>query len=84
MRFLSTLRTLGDGRQYVGRMLVTQAVLGTGSAGTIVFEGSLDGRPIAVKRMLRQVPARATVWACAQHVQGALDTSHPACLWTAL
>ena len=53
-RFLSQSRMLADGSLCVGRMLVTQTVLGTGSAGTIVFEGSLDGRPIAVKRMLRQ------------------------------
>ncbi len=29
-------------------------VLGYGSGGTVVFAGELDGRPVAVKRMLRQ------------------------------
>lgn len=29
-------------------------MLGYGSGGTVVFSGELDGRPIAVKRMLRQ------------------------------
>jgi serine/threonine protein kinase len=38
----------------VGKFLVfTDRVLGYGSSGTIVFEGSLDGRRVAVKRMLR-------------------------------
>ncbi|KFM23556.1 Serine/threonine-protein kinase/endoribonuclease IRE1 [Auxenochlorella protothecoides] len=38
----------------VGRMLVGPGILGLGSGGTVVFEGSLDGRPVAVKRLLRQ------------------------------
>lgn len=29
-------------------------MLGYGSGGTVVFAGELDGRPVAVKRMLRQ------------------------------
>lgn len=29
-------------------------MLGYGSGGTVVFSGELDGRPVAVKRMLRQ------------------------------
>jgi len=33
---------------------VGPAVLGYGSGGTVVFSGELDGRPVAVKRMLRQ------------------------------
>lgn len=33
---------------------VGPAVLGYGSGGTVVFAGELDGRPVAVKRMLRQ------------------------------
>ena len=61
-RFLSATRTLEDGSLYVGRLLVHQTVLGYGSAGTIVFEGMLDGRPIAVKRILRQV--RSPVPSC--------------------
>ena len=44
----------------VGKLLITQdAILGYGSAGTIVFEGSLDGREVAVKRLLRQFYALA-------------------------
>ncbi len=38
----------------VGRMEVGPEILGYGSSGTLVFEGTLDGRPIAVKRLLRQ------------------------------
>lgn len=30
-------------------------ILGYGSSGTLVFEGTLHGRPIAVKRILSQV-----------------------------
>ena len=52
---LSAKRKTDDGNIFIGRMCVSQKVLGHGSAGTVVFEGSLDGRPIAVKRMLRQV-----------------------------
>lgn len=33
---------------------VGPGVLGYGSGGTVVFAGELDGRPVAVKRMLRQ------------------------------
>ena len=33
---------------------VGPGVLGYGSGGTVVFSGELDGRPVAVKRMLRQ------------------------------
>eukprot|EP01113_Clastostelium_recurvatum_P032307 TRINITY_DN4131_c0_g1_i9.p1 TRINITY_DN4131_c0_g1~~TRINITY_DN4131_c0_g1_i9.p1 ORF type:complete len:1068 (-),score=237.66 TRINITY_DN4131_c0_g1_i9:40-3243(-) len=39
----------------VGKLeLLTELVLGYGSSGTIVFEGRLEGRRVAVKRMLRQ------------------------------
>ena len=54
-RFLSTIEKTEDGHTFIGRMCVSRKVLGYGSAGTVVFEGSLDGRPIAVKRTLRQV-----------------------------
>ena len=30
------------------------AILGYGSSGTVVYEGCLDGRQVAVKRLLRQ------------------------------
>jgi serine/threonine-protein kinase/endoribonuclease IRE1 len=43
-----------DGVILIGRMRVGPAVLGYGSGGTVVFSGELDGRPVAVKRMLRQ------------------------------
>ena len=36
----------------VGSLLLTSTVLGYGSHGTMVFKGSLNGRPVAVKRML--------------------------------
>lgn len=36
------------------RPQVGPGVLGYGSGGTVVFSGELDGRPVAVKRMLRQ------------------------------
>ena len=39
----------------VGRMEIGPEILGYGSSGTLVFEGTLDGRPIAVKRILCQV-----------------------------
>ena len=38
----------------VGRLLIKPSVLGYGSCGTIVFEGELDGRRVAVKRLLAQ------------------------------
>ena len=36
----------------VGSLLLTADVLGYGSHGTVVLRGSLNGRPVAVKRML--------------------------------
>lgn len=36
----------------VGKLEVTTEILGYGSSGTMVFEGYLDGRKVAVKRML--------------------------------
>ena len=38
----------------VGRLVVKPSVLGYGSCGTIVFEGEMDGRRVAVKRLLAQ------------------------------
>ena len=43
-----------DGSFRVGRLKVEPAILGYGSGGTVVFEGVLDGRKVAVKRLLRQ------------------------------
>ena len=36
----------------VGSLLLTADVLGYGSHGTVVLRGSLNGRPVAVKRMM--------------------------------
>jgi len=43
-----------DGSLVLGRLRVGPGILGYGSAGTVVYEGSMDGRPVAVKRLLRQ------------------------------
>ncbi|KAJ1290851.1 hypothetical protein BS78_02G274400 [Paspalum vaginatum] len=40
------------GRQ-IGKLYVSNKEIGRGSNGTVVFEGSYDGRQVAVKRMLR-------------------------------
>ncbi|GFR44013.1 hypothetical protein Agub_g5168 [Astrephomene gubernaculifera] len=48
-----------DGSVAIGRLLVGPGILGYGSAGTVVYEGKLDGRPVAVKRLLRQFTALA-------------------------
>ncbi|CAM9973197.1 unnamed protein product [Choristocarpus tenellus] len=47
----------GDVR--VGCLTVSDVVLGYGSHGTVVFRGLLEGRPVAVKRMLTDFHARA-------------------------
>ena len=48
-------RSAGSGPTRVGRLSVHQSSpLGYGSCGTIVFAGELDGRPVAVKRLLAQ------------------------------
>lgn len=40
---------------YIGDLAVFEKrILGYGSCGTIVFEGTFGKRPVAVKRMLRQ------------------------------
>ena len=38
----------------VGSLLLSSDVLGYGSHGTVVYKGSLNGRPVAIKRMLAQ------------------------------
>jgi PQQ enzyme repeat len=38
----------------VGALIVHDRILGYGSHGTVVFSGNLNGRPVAVKRMLSQ------------------------------
>ena len=40
------------GETQIGRLRVGPNVIGYGSCGTVVFEGSLDGRNVAVKRLL--------------------------------
>ena len=39
---------MASGAVRVGRLEVGPGVLGYGSAGTMVFEGTLDGRAVAV------------------------------------
>ncbi|KAG2484704.1 hypothetical protein HYH03_016532 [Edaphochlamys debaryana] len=48
------VRVREDGSLAIGRLVVGPGILGYGSAGTVVYEGVLDGRPVAVKRLLRQ------------------------------
>ena len=45
---------LSDGSTKVGRLVIKKEVLGYGSGGTVVYEGELDGRRVAVKKMLKQ------------------------------
>eukprot|EP00246_Nothoceros_aenigmaticus_P011800 TRINITY_DN3369_c0_g1_i1.p1 TRINITY_DN3369_c0_g1~~TRINITY_DN3369_c0_g1_i1.p1 ORF type:complete len:503 (-),score=85.53 TRINITY_DN3369_c0_g1_i1:342-1850(-) len=45
--------------QKVGRLFVSPAVIGYGSHGTIVLEGSIDGRNVAIKRLLVQFHEKA-------------------------
>ena len=47
-----TMPPLPAGAFRVGRLQVGPAVLGYGSGCTVVFEGLLEGRPVAVKRLL--------------------------------
>jgi len=48
-----------EGNVRVGRLVLSPLVLGYGCHGTIVYRGTLDGRPVAVKRMLRAFHAAA-------------------------
>ena len=50
-----------EGRQVlsVGSIKIYDDVLGHGSMGTVVLKGSLNGRPVAVKRMLSQMNSSA-------------------------
>ncbi|CAI5535454.1 unnamed protein product, partial [Closterium sp. Naga37s-1] len=47
-----------EGR-WVGRLFVSRRVIGHGSHGTLVLEGRLEGRQVAVKRLLSQFYERA-------------------------
>lgn len=40
-------------RRKIGKLIVTKKVIAKGSNGTIVLEGNYDGRPVAVKRLVR-------------------------------
>lgn len=56
-----TLKTLKHGKEdphsvswrLIGRMRVSNKVIGKGSNGTVILEGCFDGRDVAVKRLLR-------------------------------
>jgi serine/threonine-protein kinase/endoribonuclease IRE1 len=48
----SALTDALGGRQ-IGKLYVSNKEIGRGSNGTVVFEGSYDGRQVAVKRLLR-------------------------------
>ncbi|KAL2641261.1 hypothetical protein R1flu_008848 [Riccia fluitans] len=48
----------GPGTQ-VGRLFVTKTMIGSGSHGTLVLEGYLDDRKVAVKRLLGQYYEKA-------------------------
>lgn len=41
-----------DGRM-IGKLYVSNSEIAKGSNGTVVFEGTYDGRPVAVKRLVR-------------------------------
>ncbi|KAM9972384.1 hypothetical protein ACTFIW_007444 [Dictyostelium discoideum] len=46
---------LDNGNVRIGKLeIITNKILGTGSCGTIVYEGKMEGRKVAVKRMLSQ------------------------------
>ena len=51
---LEKATTDSDGITRVGSLTVSSKVIGLGSHGTVVYEGLLNGRPVAVKRMLAQ------------------------------
>jgi len=48
-----------DGGRNVGVIQVTDEILGYGGHGTMVYKGTLDGRKVAVKRMLKTYHASA-------------------------
>lgn len=50
-RGIAMNRSYGEGIQ-VGRLFVSKVMIGAGSNGTSVFEGYLDSRHVAVKRLL--------------------------------
>jgi hypothetical protein len=51
--------TSSNGVRNIGVITVTDDVLGFGGHGTVVYRGTLDGRQVAVKRMLKAYHASA-------------------------
>eukprot|EP00033_Pygsuia_biforma_P000475 GCRY01000561.1.p1 GENE.GCRY01000561.1~~GCRY01000561.1.p1 ORF type:complete len:1105 (+),score=333.29 GCRY01000561.1:250-3564(+) len=51
--------TTPEGLLCLGPLTVSQDIIGHGSHGTVVLSGDFDGRPVAVKRLLRQFYAVA-------------------------
>jgi hypothetical protein len=51
---ISNRRKIADDEVAIGRLVVKPKILGYGSAGTIVFDGVLNHREVAVKRLLRE------------------------------
>ncbi|QDZ26101.1 serine/threonine protein kinase [Chloropicon primus] len=51
---LSNRKKIANEEVMIGNLIVSPKILGYGSAGTIVFEGSLNHREVAVKRLLRE------------------------------
>ena len=69
----SKIVRLEDGRFRVGRLEVGTVILGYGSGGTVVYEGILDGRKVAVKRILKQFVDLAK-----QEIEALIDSDeHP-------
>ncbi|CAH8361758.1 unnamed protein product [Eruca vesicaria subsp. sativa] len=50
--FNNLLNGAGDGRK-IGKLFVSNKEIAKGSNGTVVFEGVYEGRPVAVKRLVR-------------------------------
>ena len=51
---ISNRRKIANEEIMIGNLIVSPKILGYGSAGTIVFEGVLNHREVAVKRLLRE------------------------------
>lgn len=43
---------LGNGQTRIGKLRVTQTLLGHGSSGTVIYQGEFETQPVAIKRML--------------------------------
>ncbi|CAI4063716.1 hypothetical protein SKDZ_08G1260 [Saccharomyces kudriavzevii ZP591] len=48
----SRIANIPNFEQSLKNLVVSEKILGYGSSGTVVFQGSFQGRPVAVKRML--------------------------------